>query len=95
MLTTLGTYRNCVFLLNALCCFVTRHKKNTLKYHLVTIRPSFAVKMINCLHQAGPIGRQMERLGMSLTCSTITLSIAVLVIVSKMGLILYQTCCEN
>jgi len=62
--------------------------QNTLKYCLVT---SFAVKMINCLHQTGPTGRKMERLGISLTCFMITMSIAVLVAVWKMGVILHQT----
>jgi len=28
--------------------------QNTLKYHLVTIKPSFTVKTIDCVHQTGP-----------------------------------------
>jgi len=50
---------------------------------------------INCLHQTGLTGRKMERLGMSLTCSTITMSVAVSVTLSKMGVILHQTWSEN
>jgi len=65
--------------------------QNTLKYHLVTVKPYFAVKTIDCLHQTGPTGMKMERLGMSLTCCTITMSIAELVAVSEMGVILHQT----
>jgi len=38
--------------------------QNTLKYHLVTVKSSFAVKTIDCLHQTWPTGRKMERLGM-------------------------------
>jgi len=37
----------------------------------------------------------MERLALSLTCSMITMSIAVSVAVSKMGVILHQTWSEN
>jgi len=69
--------------------------QNTLKYHLVTVKPSFAVKAIDCLHQTEPTGREMERLGMSLTCSTITMSVEVLATVSKMGVILHQTWSQN
>jgi len=65
--------------------------KNTLKYHLVTVKPTFTVKTIDCLHWTGLTGRKMERLGMSLTCCTITVSIAVSVAVSKMGVNLHQT----
>jgi len=60
--------------------------QNTLKYHLVTVKRSFAVKMIDCLRQSGPTGKKTERLGMSLTCFTITMSIAESVTVSQMGL---------
>jgi len=56
--------------------------------HTVIVKPSFAVKTIDCLDQTGPTGRKMERLGMSLTCSTITMFIVVSVAVSKMGVIL-------
>jgi len=59
--------------------------QNTLKYHLVTVKPSFAVKMIDCMYQTGPTGKKMERLGMSLAFSLITMSIVVSVAVSKMG----------
>jgi len=45
--------------------------QNTLKYHLLSVKPSFAVKIINSLHRTGPTGRKMERLDMSLTCCTI------------------------
>jgi len=38
--------------------------QNTLKYHLVIVKQSFAVKTMDCLHQTGPTGRKMERLGM-------------------------------
>jgi len=69
--------------------------QNTLKYHLVTVKPSFAVKMIDCLNQTGPTGRKMERLGMSLICSKITMSIAMLFTVSKIWVILNQTWSEN
>jgi len=31
--------------------------QNMLKYHPVTVKPSFAVKTIDCLHQTGPIGK--------------------------------------
>ena len=58
--------------------------QNRLKCHLVTVKLSFAVIVINCLHQTEPIESKMERLGMSLSCSTITMSVAVLVAVSKM-----------
>jgi len=54
-----------------LFCWQT-HK--TLKYHLVAVKPSFAV---NCLHQTGPTERKMERLGLSLTCFAITMFVAV------------------
>jgi len=69
--------------------------QNTLKYHLVTVKPSFAVKMIDCLHQMGPTGRKMEWLGMSLTCFTITMSVMVSVSVSQMAVILLKNWCEN
>jgi len=69
--------------------------QNTLKYRFVTVKPSCAVKTINCMHQTGPTGRKMERLGMSLTCFMITMSLAVSVAVSKMGVILHQTWSEN
>jgi len=55
----------------------------TLKYHLVTVKPSFAVKMIDCMHQTGPTGRKLERLGMSPKCCTITMSVMLPVAVSK------------
>jgi len=60
--------------------------QNILKYHLLTVKPSFAVKTIDCLHQTRPTGRKMERLG---------ISVAVLVAVSKIGVILHQTWSEN
>jgi len=63
--------------------------QNTLKYHLVT------VKMIDCMHQTGPTGRKLERLGLSLTCCMITMSVAVLIAVSKMGVTFHQTWSEN
>jgi len=69
--------------------------KNTLKYHLVTVKPSLAVKKIDCLHQTGSTGRKMERSGMLPTCSTIMMSITGSVAVLKMGVILYQTWSEN
>ena len=31
--------------------------QNTLKYHLVTVKPSFTVKMIDCLHETGPTAK--------------------------------------
>jgi len=41
------------FLWNA-ACFLTKNTQNTLKYHLVTAEPPFAVKMIEWVHQTGP-----------------------------------------
>jgi len=69
--------------------------QQTHETHVVTVKPSFAVKMINCLYQSGPTGRKMEGLGISLMCSTITMSIAVSVTVSKMEVILHQMWSEN
>jgi len=57
--------------------------QTTLKYYLVTVTPSFSVKMINIMHQTGPTGRKLKRLDMSPTCSTITMSVTVSVVVSK------------
>jgi len=51
--------------------------------------------MIDCMHQTKPIGRKLERLGMSSTCSTITMSVTVSVAVSKIGVILHQTWSKN
>jgi len=51
--------------------------QNKLKYHFVTVKPPFAVKMIDCLHQTGPMERKIESLGVSLTCFTIIMSIVV------------------
>ena len=62
------------------------------------VKPSFAVKMIDYLHQTGPMGSKMKRLGMSLICSIcsmITMSIMLLVAVSNMGVILHHTWSEN
>jgi len=72
------TQKFSLFYLNAVRCFVNRHTEH------LTVKPPFAVKTIDCLRQIGLTGREMERLGMSLTCSTITMSIAVSVAVSKM-----------
>jgi len=39
------------------------HKMHkTLKYHLVTLKPSFTVKTIDCVNQTGLTGRKLERL---------------------------------
>jgi len=59
--------------------FYQQTHKNTFKYHLVTVKPSFTVKMVDWMHQTGPIGRISERLGtgMSLTYCTITMYVTV------------------
>jgi len=49
------------------------------------------MKTIDCMHQTGPTGRKLERLGMSPICSTIAMSVTVSVTVSKMEIILHQT----
>jgi len=82
------------FYLNAVYNLST-DTQNTLKYHLVTVKLSFTVKTIDCMHQIGPTGRKLERLGMSPTRSMITMSVAVSVAASKRGVILHQTWSEN
>jgi len=70
--------------------------QSTLKYHLITVKPSFTVKTIDCVHQTGLTGRKLERLGTSLTRSTITMTTVLLsVAVSKMWVILHHTWSEN
>jgi len=34
--------------------FYQKHVKHVNKYHLVTDKPPFTVKMIDCMHQTGP-----------------------------------------
>jgi len=65
------------------------------KYHLVTVKPSFTVKPIDCLHQTGHTGTKMERLGMSSTCTTITMSVSVSLALSTVGVILHQSWYKN
>jgi len=52
----------------------------TLKYHLVTAKPPFAVKTIDWVHQTGP------RILLSVTCSMLTKSVMMSVPVKKMEL---------
>jgi len=63
--------------------------QNTLKISPVTVKPFFTVKTIDCVHRTGPTEKKMERLGMSLTYSTITMYVVVSVTVSKIGVILH------
>ena len=70
-------------------------RQNTLKYHLITVKPSFTVITVNCMHQTRPTRRKLEKSGMSPTCSTFIISVTVLVTVSKMGVVLYQAWSEN
>jgi len=70
---------------------LTTDTQSTLKYHLVTVKPSSSVKTMDCMHQTEPTRRKLERLDMSPTCSTITMSIMVSVAVSKMGIFIHQT----
>jgi len=69
--------------------------QNILKYHLVTVKPSFTVKTIDFSVSDRPTGRKLEKLGMSLTCCTINTSVAVLVAMSEMEVILHQIWGEN
>jgi len=39
--------------------------QNTLKYHLVTVKSYFPVKMIEFIHHIGSTGRKLKRSGMS------------------------------
>jgi len=57
--------------------------QNTLKYHVVTVKSSFTVKMINPVHQTGLAGRKLKRLDVSPTFCTVTMSVMVSVTVSK------------
>jgi len=34
--------------------FYQKHTRNTLRYHLVTAKPPFAVKTMDWMHQTGP-----------------------------------------
>jgi len=43
---------NCIFSLKC-CMLFTKNTQNTLKYHLITAEPPFAVKTINWMHQTG------------------------------------------
>jgi len=52
---------------------------------VVTVKPYFTIKMIDCVHQTGLTKRKLESLGMSPTCSMITMSITVSVAVVKIG----------
>jgi len=60
------------------CQIHTKH----IKIISVTVKSCFTVKTIDCVHQTGPAGRKLKRLGMSPTYSTITMSIMVSVTVS-------------
>jgi len=58
--------------------------QKTLKYHLFTVKSSFTVRTIDCVHQTVLKGTKLERLGMSPTCFTITLSMTIFT-VPKVG----------
>jgi len=73
--------------------------RKTLKYHLVTVKPSFTVKMINCMHQTGPTGRKLE-IQQHINFFTHTLDVyqvgnGYIGRCDKIGVILHQTCSEN
>jgi len=76
--------------------------QNRLKYHVFTVKPSFTVKMIDCMHQTGPAGRKLEKLRMSHTCSTIIKSLTVSALRHKWELFFTkpgvktnrQSCCD-
>ena len=84
--TTCGNRKvgNCGFSFK--CCMLLPQTRRTLKYHLVTAKPAFTVKTINCVHQTGPRkGAQHTFLSARLT---FTKSVTVSFAVSKMGVVL-------
>jgi len=47
------------------------------------------------MHRTGSVGKKLERLGTSATCSMITMSVTASIAVSKIRVILYQTSIDN
>jgi len=52
---------------------------------MITVKPTFTVKTFDCMHQTGPTGQKLERLGISPTFFMITMSVMGLGHCVKMG----------
>ena len=46
-------HENCILSLKC-CMLFTKNTRNTFKYHLITAKPPFTVKIIDRMHQTGP-----------------------------------------
>jgi len=82
------------FLLKAACSFAKMQTHKLWKYHLVTVKPSLAVKMINCMHQIC-IQEGNWKSQTCATCSTFAKTLVILVAVYLNWSCSYQAWNEN